>query len=453
MRVFGARNAALTIARAWLFVIGMIALGAGIALIYCLTRTPVYQAETTLYATSGSSEMPSTTYDNTKGSEERVSSYAKMVYSDAVLIPAREASGLDEGLDTLRSNVAASTVPGTTIIQITAQNTDKATAVRLADAVADSLTDSVARLEVPSGGRQPTTQLSVVTPATVDSSPVMPKTLVTVLLAALAGGVLGVLLALIFERLNRRVRDADDLAAVVGFGPSAELAIGSDTEDLALEPVIADLVQDFRKSGPQRVLIASLTDKGSAAVPVFGTGLADRLISGEARAVVVGGVGAEGSSSGPSISWNTLNTRVSGLTDLADAVSDRVADNDFVLVAGPPVVDAAGASGSTIFTAELAAVFDSVIVIVARRKDRPASLAAAVEQTDTARFRTVRYVLADVAKKPSGAEDVVDDEVDTEQKAKAATGSVVDSAIDHDATEIDESHSDKADLVTPDRSR
>jgi succinoglycan biosynthesis transport protein ExoP len=228
----GARGFFSTIARAWALILGVTIIAALGALAYCWWQEPEYQADSTVYVTSGTSQM-SSAWDGVKSSQDRVATYARLVYSDAVLSPAISAAGLNMPISDAREAVKVEVDPMITTLTISATDHDPEVAQRLANAVSDSLADAVSTLDVPSGGGAPAARVTVINTAQVQPYPVWPKPLITVPVAAAVGLLVGLLLALVQERLNNRVRDEKD----------AEVALGA--RNLASIPASADKIIDF----------------------------------------------------------------------------------------------------------------------------------------------------------------------------------------------------------------
>jgi capsular exopolysaccharide synthesis family protein len=228
----GARGFFTTIVRGWAIILGLTVLAALGTLGYCWLQDPEYKANATVYVTSGTSSMAST-WDGVKSSQDRMATYARLVYSDAVLAPAIAAAGLDMPINKAREAVEVEVDPLITTMTVSATDNDPLVAQNLANAVSDSLADAVATLDVPSGGGSPAARVTVINSAQVEEDPVWPKPLIFVPIAAAIGLVVGLLLVLALERLNNRVRDERD----------AQVAL--DTRTLAVIPANADKVIDF----------------------------------------------------------------------------------------------------------------------------------------------------------------------------------------------------------------
>ncbi|MBI3223898.1 MAG: hypothetical protein HYZ39_02445 [Mycolicibacterium cosmeticum] len=236
---YSSRSVLSVIARKWPAVICTGILFGLCGLIYSLVITPVYEASTTLYITSGTSVVPAV-FDAVKASQERMPSYAHLAYSDAVLEPAIKAAGLTMTVEQARSALRVNPNPQFVLFNLNARDHNPDIAVRLANAVADSLVETVSRLEVPGAGGESTAKLSVVSTATVDSSPVEPRTVLNVTLPTLVGIAFGLFLVIVGERMNKKVRDGQDAEHIVD-APIVG-TIGADAVNNPKEPdlVLAD---------------------------------------------------------------------------------------------------------------------------------------------------------------------------------------------------------------------
>src|SRR5690348_14809509 len=119
----GARGFFSTIARGWAIILAVTIIGALGALGYCWWEKPEYQADSTVYVTSGTSQM-SSAWDGVKSSQDRVATYARLVYSDAVLSPAVSTAGLDMSIQDAREAVGVEVDPMITTLTISATDYD-----------------------------------------------------------------------------------------------------------------------------------------------------------------------------------------------------------------------------------------------------------------------------------------------------------------------------------------
>lgn len=206
------RSAISVFRRGWLSVVAAAVLAGVAALAFSLAQTPLYASTATLYVTSGADNNSSTAYQGSLASQQRVTSYAKLVTSDAVVQEALSASNLTISVDEAKSDLSAASAADTVLLSVTATNSSRDVATRLANAVSSAMTTYVARLETPSGGGRPLAKLTVVSPASSSASPVSPRVGRNVGLGVLVGLILGIALVAVRARFNNRVRDELDLA-------------------------------------------------------------------------------------------------------------------------------------------------------------------------------------------------------------------------------------------------
>lgn len=235
---YSSRNFVSIVIRGLPIILGVTVLFGLGGLAYSLIQKPLYEATTTLYITSGTSVVPSA-YDAVKASEERIQSYSQLIYSDAVLGPAVKAAGLNMNAADAKSVIRIEENPQIVLLTLGVRDHNPEVAQRLANAIADSVVDAVPRLEVPGFGGESTSKVTVVTTATVNSSPVAPETSIIIALAALVGLIIGLLIVLTRERFNNKVRDENDAVAAVG----AEL-LAAIPRQKTTDPLVADYTSE-----------------------------------------------------------------------------------------------------------------------------------------------------------------------------------------------------------------
>jgi capsular exopolysaccharide synthesis family protein len=377
----GSRSVLNVLARGWALIIGTaIVLGLG-ALVFSLLQKPVYEASTTLYVTSGGTGA-STAYDSVQASKERVGTYAQLVYSGAVLTPALEAAGLNWSLEEARKSVGVESKPEVIMLTVSVRAPDPEVAQKFAGAIADSMTKAVSALEVPGSGFEPTSKLSVVTPATVASKPAVPTTEVNVVVAAIMGLFVGAVLVLLREALNKKIRDARDAEAILDTRTLAVLASDDQLKqgrlidfDEAPTPLATSfrnlrsrLILELRHQPNPKLLVTSARSAEGKTTVAINVGAALAQAANHVVVVdanigdpqVVQGVGANG---GPG-----LTDAISGRISLSDAVQRRVGGLDTLAVLGAGT-KAADHAEDLFFSAafpkvleELAQQFDYVII-------------------------------------------------------------------------------------------
>ena len=206
-----ARAVLRTLRRDWWIVVLAVMICALGAVGYCLSKTPVYAATSTLYVTSATDDSSATAYQGSLASEKRVASYVRLVNSKEVLERAINQGHLSISLDEARTMVSATAPPDTVMLSITARGTDKGLAVGLANAVSDAMVSYVGRLETPNGGGQPLARLTVVNPAEPPAGAVSPRTTLILVSALLLGLIIGLAIIAVRSTFNNKIETASDI--------------------------------------------------------------------------------------------------------------------------------------------------------------------------------------------------------------------------------------------------
>jgi capsular polysaccharide biosynthesis protein len=141
--------------RFWWIVVVAMAAGAGIGYATTLIGTPQYVSSATLFVTTQSGTSVGDAYQNNLFSQERVVSYAGLATSQQVAVRAIDQLKLPISADELRAKITATPMPKTVLLDITARDTDPATAQTYANAVADQLVQLASELETSRRGGTP----------------------------------------------------------------------------------------------------------------------------------------------------------------------------------------------------------------------------------------------------------------------------------------------------------
>ncbi|HKD34839.1 MAG TPA: CpsD/CapB family tyrosine-protein kinase [Gaiellaceae bacterium] len=194
------------------------------------------------------------------------------------------------------ADVSVQTFKGTGIMKVKARSTRKLLAQRTAEAVSSVLLTRSASGDL----GIPSLKLTEIDPPALPTSPVFPRTKLTVLVAALLGLGLGLAAAVLRESLTTKVESADDLAEVAGVPVYAEIPAESavlkmhSPEDLATQPrlrIVAEAFRDLRTNllftdeGIRSVLITS--PDGSHGKTTVAFGLAATLARAGTRTILV----------------------------------------------------------------------------------------------------------------------------------------------------------------------
>ncbi|PHV65374.1 polysaccharide biosynthesis tyrosine autokinase [Williamsia muralis] len=403
---------------------------------YSALQDPTYRSTAVLYVTSGAENTAQSAYQGSLASQQRVTSYTKLVDSDAVVDEALKTSGLSISMAEAKTGLSASSTADTVLLNVSAESHNAADAAALANAVATSMTAYVAELETPSGGGSPLAKMTVVTPASEASSPVLPQTTRNTVFALALGLLLGVCFVFIRDRYNNKVRDEAEVAAVSG----APVLASVPSDDLLKRQGLIDFgsgatlaAEAYRKlrtnlsftsvDNPSRriVVTSALAAEGKTttamnlAAALAETGKRVVLVDADLRRPQVyhrtGGMGDIGLTNylkGDGSMADLLQpSEVSGLQILASGpqppnpaellgskkagqgIENLSAMFDYVIIDSPPLLPVTDA-------AVLAQWADGVVLVARANQSRIPDVAASIEQLEAVQAKLIGVVLTDV---------------------------------------------------------
>jgi succinoglycan biosynthesis transport protein ExoP len=196
------RYATLAKRWAWLIILGIVICG-GATYVVSKLMHPVYQASTTLVLTVGTG--PSA-YDTTTATLEALPTYAQLIPTNKVLNPVlAQHPGLT--METLLGMMTVKPQSNTQLIELDVVNTNPVLAAQLANEISQSFAQYV------------NTSLSgtiQVISAEIPISPVKPKPSLDAGIGALVGLGLSIALIIIFEWLDGRLANAEDVQEELG---------------------------------------------------------------------------------------------------------------------------------------------------------------------------------------------------------------------------------------------
>jgi len=150
------------------------------------------------------------------------------VSSPAVLQPAIDALGLNISAEELSGRVQASTDLNTVLINISVADSSPVQSAAIAQAVANSLIETVDSLEKPKTGGTSPVSLSVIKPAKAPANPSAPNARLNILLGLVLGLGLGLGAAVLRSSLDNRIRGEADLRRVTDAPLLGGIAFDSD---------------------------------------------------------------------------------------------------------------------------------------------------------------------------------------------------------------------------------
>lgn len=293
----------------WRSITAVTVLGVLAATAFNYLITPTYTSTTALFFSVSGASSASDLAQGTTFTQKQVESYVQVATSPLVLQPAISKIPLATTPAALAQQIKVTVPTSTSVIEVAVVDHDPATAAAIADAIGSQLVIAVHDLSPDDGRGQKSVVATVITPATVPSSPTTPKVAQNLALGLLLGLFLGVGQAILRETLDTRIRTAADVAKVtdapvigrIGYDKAAAGRPG-----LAVDGADAGRAEAFRRlrtnlqyldAGQGRrsfVITSSVADEGktSTAVNIAGTlaaaGLRVLLIDADLRKPSIG---------------------------------------------------------------------------------------------------------------------------------------------------------------------
>lgn len=366
------------------FIVLIVAL-AGAA--FVTIRAPnLYMTKLTFFVKTPAGQLDSALQGDAFG-QKRVNSYIQLATTDRLLEPVLADNKLDMSTEALAAEISASSDPNTVLLTVTVTDPSSERSLAIADSISTEFVKAVADLESASTGPSSGVGLELVSGPSLDSTPISPRPLMNFGLAALAGLIAGLGLAVLRSVLDTAIRSPETLesctgAPVVGVIPADDSAI---QRPLATESGVSICAEAFRvlrtnlefmdvNTPAKSLLITSaITEEGKSRTAIgLAVALADAgkqvlLIDGNLRRPKVAQYLGIESAMG-------LTNVLAGQASVLDTARPWGRANLKVLVSGPIVPNPAELLGSNGMKTLLDTVihkFDVVLI------DAPALLAVA----------------------------------------------------------------------------
>jgi capsular exopolysaccharide synthesis family protein len=217
----------------WLGILVIAAVTIGLAGAYTLTQPKVYAADANGFVTSGAANDAATASVNDSLAKSRAASYVNIATSRAVADLVIDDLKLDTSPSSLIGRISVDQPLDTVLIKISAEADSPAAAQRLADAWIRALSVRVAEIENPAGsGAAGIIGVEPVEAAALPTTPISPRPALNLGGGLVIGLLLGFVYAVIRSRLDRRLRDSEQVerafqVPIVGRVP---VAPGTDAE-------------------------------------------------------------------------------------------------------------------------------------------------------------------------------------------------------------------------------
>jgi capsular exopolysaccharide synthesis family protein len=213
----------------WLPVVGVL-VSAFAALGASLLQTPQFSSHTQVFVSTTDSASTSDVFQGSQFSQQRVTSYARLLTGEELAQRVIDRLDLDASPSQLSRQVTAVAGADTVLIDITVTDASPARAQEIARALGVEFTSFVAELEATDSTGASPVKVTVTDPPDLPGEPSSPQMARNIALAGLVGLVIGAGLAILRVRMDRSVKDPDEIEALTG-AP----AIGTILRDEALE--------------------------------------------------------------------------------------------------------------------------------------------------------------------------------------------------------------------------
>lgn len=213
------------ISRRWPILVAALALGViGAGLVSMLVR-PQYHSSTRVLVGTCAEGSIEQAYQCGLFTKDRALSYASLVTSDLLAQRVIGDLRLDRSPNEVASKITATAEPETALIEIIVTDEDAATARLMADSAARQFVQMVAEVELRNSGQRdnPFTNLTVVE-AAKEASQTGSTTEMNLLFGAVGGLVIGLIAAIIRDRLDTKVHGAEQVSAA-GLTPLGEVPV------------------------------------------------------------------------------------------------------------------------------------------------------------------------------------------------------------------------------------
>ena len=199
----------------WMPTLGLL-LGGLAAVGITLTTTPVYTSHTQLFVSTTDSSSTAEAFQGNQFAEKRIASYAELLTSQE--LAARVVAELDLDLTPgeLAARIDAAPVSGTVVLDVSVTDPSPEEAQRTARTVADEFIAAVEELETPAGSLTSPVRVTVFGAADLPRSPSAPQPVLDIAVGLLIGLGLGAATAVLRARLDRSVKDPDEVADLAG---------------------------------------------------------------------------------------------------------------------------------------------------------------------------------------------------------------------------------------------
>lgn len=218
------------IRKRWITILVTIVATTVVALAYLSIAPKKYSSSTQFFISTSDSSSPMQLAQGGAFTQQRVLSYVSIVTTPKVLQPVISDLRLDETVDQVASQITVTAPTNTVLLNVTATSDTPIAAQQLAQTVAKYLPATIQDLEQIGTSQPSPVKVTVLRPATIDTAPVKPRKRLTLILAVLAGLLLGIAAAASRELRDRKIRTNDDIRQTVTQPLVGEIPLDKETQ-------------------------------------------------------------------------------------------------------------------------------------------------------------------------------------------------------------------------------
>jgi capsular exopolysaccharide synthesis family protein len=200
--------------RRWRSLAALSVLGVAVTGGASLAATPTYTATAGIFFSTTSASSANELAQGATFTRDQMSSFATLATTPAVLDLVIDRLHLDTDLPTLAGQVSATAADGTVILNVAVSQTSPEQAARIANAVAETLTDVVENVGPRDAQSGTALRGTVVSPAATPARPSAPTTRLNIIAGLVAGLLLGVASAVVRENVDTRLRSVSQVRSL-----------------------------------------------------------------------------------------------------------------------------------------------------------------------------------------------------------------------------------------------
>lgn len=207
-----------TVGRYVPLVLVVIALSAAVAGLLTARTPRTYRSSIELFVNAARPTDTTAAYEGNLFTQQRIASYAEILTSPELAQQVVDELKLPMSADEVAGEITATPVPSTVVLDVAVTDTSPRRAQDIAASVGRQFTDRVTKLETPPGSTTSAVRVSTMQAAGYSATPAGPDMFGNLWRGAAIGLALGLLLALVRSRLDRRLRTEQQIRDVAGVG-------------------------------------------------------------------------------------------------------------------------------------------------------------------------------------------------------------------------------------------